>query len=217
MQIANHFLRTITAQVGLPNRCRGTHAQSPGSISNTSSAPMSPSLFLIVAAAAAATPEQAAPSSSLSKNPPPSDLCDTPGHRQFDFWVGRWNVHRADTDQLVARSVIQKVYRGCAVQENWMPLDGAGGGSLNSYRPKINEWRQFWTDAANEVHDYTGAWDGQRMLFTGTSVNETGGQRILRMTFERLRDGNVVQTGYESPDEGKSWETRYRLVYRRAP
>ena len=81
--------------------------------------------LLIMALAAQTAP---APPSG----PPPATLCHTAQHGQFDFWVGQWDVYRADTNQLVAHSLIEKLYNGCAVRENWMPLGGTGGGSLNS-------------------------------------------------------------------------------------
>jgi hypothetical protein len=147
---------------------------------------------------------------------PTSKQCNTAAHRQFDFWVGRWKVYRADNDKLVADSLIEKLYNGCAVRENWMPLHGLGGGSLNSYEPRHKRWRQFWTDSANEVHDYLGSWDGKRIVMTGTSESPAGRKARLRMTYEQLRSGDVVQTGYVSPDGGKNWKLDYKLVYRRA-
>src|SRR5688572_25628693 len=75
--------------------------------------------------------------------------CATPEHRQFDFWVGRWDVYRSDTNQLVARSLIENLYNGCAIRENWMPTGGAGGGSLNSYRTAERRWRQIYTSSGN--------------------------------------------------------------------
>ena len=56
-------------------------------------------------------------------------------------------IRAEQADQLVAHSLIEKLYNGCAVRENWMPLSGAGGGSLNSYRPEKKQWEQYWTDS----------------------------------------------------------------------
>ena len=53
----------------------------------------------------------------------------------FDFWVGEWDVYPSGKDLLVAHSKIEKLYAGCAIRENWMPLKGAGGGSLNTLDP----------------------------------------------------------------------------------
>jgi hypothetical protein len=154
---------------------------------------------------------------SLSPNGPPSaNLCDMPGHHQFDFWVGRWDVFRPDTGQQVARSLIEKLYGGCAVRENWMPLQGTGGGSLNMYRPVTKDWRQIWTDSANNLNDYVGRMSGQSLVFTGTSADPAGQITRARMTYEPLADGSVVQTGYRYSRAKKRWELQYQFIYRSA-
>jgi hypothetical protein len=147
---------------------------------------------------------------------PPANICDSPQHHQLDFWVGRWDVYRPDTDKLVAHSLIEKLYNGCAVRENWMPLLGQGGGSLNSYRPSEKLWRQVWTDSAGDLNEYSGGLDNGVMVLTGTSSPIRGKPVPIRMTYEAKGDGSVVQTGYQSSDGGKSWQLGYQFVYRRS-
>ena len=147
---------------------------------------------------------------------PPPPTCQTAEHKQFDFWVGKWDVYRSDTNQLVARSLIEKLYGGCAVRENWMPFGGTGGGSLNSWRPAEKRWRQTWTDSGNNWNEYVGGFEGARMVLTGSSAKAGGAALPVRMTYEAMADGSVVQTGYQSTDAGKSWSLTYQYVYRPA-
>jgi hypothetical protein len=161
----------------------------------------------IVLAVLAAATAPAAP-------PPPS--CDSAEHRQLDFWVGRWDVYRPDTGKLVAHSLIENLYGGCAIRENWMPLQGTGGGSLNSYRPDEKKWRQVWTDSVNNLNEYAGGLENGVMDLTGVSHPASGPPVPIRMTYEAKPDGSVVQTGYQSSDGGKSWQLRYQFVYRKA-
>ena len=149
--------------------------------------------------------------------PPPATLCQTPEHSQFDFWVGKWDVYRADTNQLVAHSLIEKLYNGCAVRENWMPLQGGGGGSLNSYRPDKKQWVQVWTDSGNNINRYAGGLEAGKMVLTGTSEAANGAVSSQRMVYEVLADGSVSQTGYVSKDDGKSWQLSYKFIYRHPP
>lgn len=142
--------------------------------------------------------------------------CDTPSHHQFDFWIGEWDVYRPDNNQLVAHSKIEKLYAGCAVRENWMPLAGAGGGSLNSYRPKTGEWRQVWTDSANEVHEYSGRWTGTMLAMEGRSTGADDAVKRIRMTYEPRPKGNVIQTGYHWDEQAKDWALDYQFDYRRS-
>ncbi len=147
-----------------------------------------------------------------SSTPPPA--CDSPEHKQFDFWVGQWDVYRTDTNQLVARSLIEKLYGGCAVRENWMPIGGTGGGSLNSWRPADKKWLQTWTDTGNNWNEYAGGMEGGAMVLTGTSAKAVGTAMPVRMTYEAKPDGSVVQTGYQSTDGGKTWAVQYQYAYR---
>ena len=57
--------------------------------------------------------------------------CNSPESHQWDFWVGSWEVHPKGADQVIAHSLIEKRYTGCAIRENWMPLgkEVAGGGA----------------------------------------------------------------------------------------
>jgi hypothetical protein len=172
--------------------------------------------MLVHAVAAAAAVIQTPP--AAPSGPPPATLCQSQEYRQFDFWVGRWDVYRTDTNQLVAHSLIEKLYNGCAVRENWMPLPGQGGpgGSLNSYRPDTKQWVQYWTDSGNNLNEYAGAVEDGKMVLTGTSHAANGAERPQRMVYEGLPDGSVTQTGYVSPDGGKTWNLNYKLAYRRA-
>jgi len=153
---------------------------------------------------------------ALQAATPASPACDTPDHKQFDFWVGNWDVYRTDTDQLVAHSLIEKLYGGCAVRESWMPIGGTGGGSLNSWRPAEKKWRQAWTDSGNNWNEYVGGLKVGVMVLTGTSAKAAGTAVPIRMTYEAKSDGSVIQTGYQSSDGGKSWSLQYQYAYRPA-
>src|ERR1041384_6491566 len=85
-----------------------------------------------VSGAALAQSQQAPP----APPPTPAPACTSAQHRQFDFWVGRWDVYPTGKDKLVAHSLIEKLYSGCVIRENWMPLNGSDGGSLNTYDPE---------------------------------------------------------------------------------
>src|SRR5580692_2052737 len=83
----------------------------------------------------------------LAAPAPAPQACTSPETRQFDFWVGKWDVYATSKpDQKVASSIIEKLYHGCAIRENWMPLSDNPGGSMNAYSPEKRLWRQFWAD-----------------------------------------------------------------------
>ena len=144
--------------------------------------------------------------------------CDSPESHQFDFWVGRWQVFPTNQPQRhVADSLIEKLYSGCAVRENWMPLKGDEGGSLNSYVPETKEWRQVWVDATGAWVDFKGGWDGDRMVLMGRWPQPGHPDRLSRTTYTLQADGAVRQFGETSDDQGKTWSPDFDFLYRRAP
>ena len=153
---------------------------------------------------------------SIAPPAPRPPACETAQHRQFDFWVGRWDVYPTGSDQLVAHSLIERLYGGCAIRENWMPLQGTGGGSLNSWRPAEGRWRQLWADSANSWTEYVGGLDGEAMVLTATGTMPDGSPALLRMTYTRGADGSVRQLGTRSTDGGRTWQPNYDFTYRPA-
>lgn len=146
-------------------------------------------------------------------SPPPPPACTGQEHRQFDFWVGDWTVTPTGKDQPVANSLIEKLYAGCAVRENWMPFKGTGGGSLNNYVD--GKWRQTWVDAANSRVEFEGGLVDGKMVLTGfwKGVNGPGKDALIRMTYSKNADGSVRQHGEQSTDGGKSWSTNFDFTY----
>jgi hypothetical protein len=154
-------------------------------------------------------------SSGGSTSPAP---CTSAENRQFDFWVGRWDVYPKKSPQKkVAQSLVEKLYSGCAIRENWMPIaPGGDGGSLNSYRPENGVWRQTWTDSGGAWVEFTGKWNGTAMVLDGIWPQPGHPKQRTRMTYTALPGGAVEQLGESSDDDGKSWQPSFDLIYRPA-
>src|SRR5688572_18661571 len=66
-----------------------------------------------------------------SPTPPPKPFdCSAPEHRQFDFWLGEWdvvpnpetrpaNAPAPPPGRKPASNVIEKAHSGCVLVENW--------------------------------------------------------------------------------------------------
>ncbi len=147
---------------------------------------------------------------------PAKPACDTPESHQFDFWVGKWEVFpKAHPDKKVANSLIEKLYDGCAVRENWMPLRGPGGGSLNAFLPAAGVWRQTWLDTGGFA-DFKGGFNGKAMVITGLWPQPGHPDQLTRMSYTPRPDGSVEQAGESSDDGGKTWQPSFDLIYRKA-
>ncbi|MBX3480365.1 MAG: hypothetical protein KF842_08190 [Caulobacter sp.] len=159
---------------------------------------------------------QTPPPSAAPAKPPPA--CQEPERRQFDFWVGEWDVYPTGKDNLVAHSRIESLYGGCAVRENWMPLKGTGGGSLSAFVPADKGWRQTWTDSSGGWVEFTGGWTGEALVLEGSwpGAVTPGQPALVRMTYTKGADGSVRQFGEGSTDDGKTWAPNFDFTYRPA-
>jgi len=80
----------------------------------------------------------------IGDHSPGSKGCSAEGYRQFDFWVGKWDVFGFG-NTLVGTSVIESELGGCAIEENWTAAFGGGTGkSLNTYDAATGTWSQLW-------------------------------------------------------------------------
>ena len=165
-------------------------------------------LFFTLAALAAA-------GEASAQSPPPSP-CASAGHRAFDFWVGRWDVYRTDTNALVAHSLVERMYDGCAIRESWMPHGRAGGGSLSAWDPAARRWRQTWVDSANTHASFEGGVENGAMVLTGRwlGYNGPGTEVLARMTYSRRDGGAVSQRVEVSTDAGRTWSLAADFLYR---
>ena len=145
--------------------------------------------------------------------PPAPPACTGPEHNQFDFWLGEWEVTPTGKSNVVASSRIEKLYSNCAVRENWMPLKGTAGGSLNNYVG--GRWHQTWVDAANSRVEFVGGLVDGKMVLVGEwqGVNGPGKDAIIRMSYSKNADGSVRQHGEQSTDFGLSWSTNFDFTY----
>ena len=172
----------------------------------------------ILAAAVVAASGVAPAQTQQAAAPPatPAPACTSAEHRQFDFWVGRWDVYPTGKEKLVAHSLIESLYSGCVIRENWMPLSGTEGGSLNTYDPADRRWHQVWMDAANGRVSFDGRLQDEKMILTGNwrGAITPGQDGLVRMTYSKLDGGAVRQFGEISTDKGKSWKPFFDFTYR---
>ena len=149
---------------------------------------------------------------------PPAATCSEPAWRQFDFWIGAWDVRGNDgAAQLKGRNTIRRV-DGCALLEEWVGAKGTTGHSLNVFDAADGKWHQFWTDSSGSVLRLSGGLVGDEMVMTGVSPSANGGApQQQRITWSPRPDGSVRQH-WESSDDGRTWSTAFDGIYRhRAP
>src|SRR4051795_7631704 len=66
--------------------------------------------------------------------------------RDFDFWLGEWDVF-GPQERQAGRNSITALYGGGAIAEHWHGAGDVEGHSLNAYDPATDRWRQTWVDS----------------------------------------------------------------------
>jgi hypothetical protein len=145
----------------------------------------------------------------------PAAACTTPEYRQFDFWIGDWDVTDLKTGQHAGSSRIEQLYGSCALRENWSEA-GFAGGSLNIYSRADGQWHQTWVDQNGALREFVGGFEHGQMILVAHSVSPTQPSRpiLVRMTFTPNSDGSVRQYSDYSDDDGHAWKYRYDYLYR---
>jgi hypothetical protein len=164
-----------------------------------------------------AAPAPAAPAAAASP-------CALPEMRQFDFWVGEWELvsrfRRPDgtwTDERATDSV-HPVLNGCALYQDWKgtvagePLHGV---SLTSYAPDRHQWQQAWSDDSGpSLYDFTGGMEGDRMVLS-RQVTVDGKSAVRRQVFQNIQPDAFDWAYEQSLDSGKSWAPLWTIRYTR--
>ena len=143
----------------------------------------------------------------------PSSCADL-AYRQFDFWLGDWNVTTPD-GRLVGREHVEKRYGGCVIQENWTGLRGGTGSSFNIYDANRKVWHQTWVDSMGTLLVLEGGLRHGRMILSGDQVQKDGGHILNRITWIPGRK-TVQQVWDVSKDGGKTWKVIFDGVYKQA-
>jgi hypothetical protein len=135
--------------------------------------------------------------------------CTAVEWRQFDFWLGDWDV-RNDEGELLGSNTITRVARGCGLLENWRGRGGGRGMSLNTYDDAGHKWTQRWVgDGATLLLE--GGFEGGAMVLIGTGTRNTPKGPVMdRITWTPLPDGRVLQHWDITSDGGKIWQAAFK-------
>ena len=145
---------------------------------------------------------------------PPSKPCASAVHRQFDFWVGRWNVTEAG--QPAGHNDIQLILNDCVLFENWTGAQGGIGKSLNYYSAIDGLWHQQWVDGNGGSLSLAGKFENGAMRLEGLRP-ATAKQPAMRhrITWTPLPGGKVRQLWESTPADSEKWTAQFDGLYER--
>ena len=151
-----------------------------------------------------------APGAAWAQNQPRGCLGDE--HRQFDFWVGEWDVFNPNGQQ-VGTNRITRTLGDCVLEENWEGRSGSIGTSYNMYDSRTGRWHQTWVDNGGLLLLLDGGLEDGKMVLTDDQTGPDGTGVVHRITWQPLADGNVRQHWEQSSDGGESWRTVFEGTY----
>jgi len=139
-------------------------------------------------------------------SPQPSPApCASPEHRQFDFWVGDWNVKDTATGAPAGHNLITLEQGSCVLQEHWTDSGGSTGTSFNIYYAGDKQWHQTWVDSTGLLLRLDGGLVDGKMVLTGKRVNRAGKVVTDRIVWTPEPNGDVRQVWDYTADDGKTW------------
>ncbi len=144
--------------------------------------------------------------------------------RQFDFWVGEWDVNlrmiQKDLswkDSVKAKAKIYPILDGKAILELWdsKPIKGF---SLRYYDPDQKKWVLYlnWpSNSRSTIGSLSGSFRHGRGQFFSTSQQPGGKEMISRYTFCDITAKSLRWDDAFSRDGGKTWTNNWIMEFSR--
>jgi hypothetical protein len=137
-----------------------------------------------------------------------------PEARQFDFWIGDWEVFSPD-GKKAGENRIESMAEGWGLLENWIGGGGYTGKSLNTWLPQKKQWQQFWVGAGDALLLSGGLNEKGEMVLVGQATDRAGKEVINRITWTPNADGTVRQHWESATDGGATWTKVFDGLYRK--
>ncbi len=155
---------------------------------------------------------------ATTQHPPPP--CTQPEQRQFDFWVGNWDLTwPGNTPGEIAHgtNTIQRVMKGCVVVENFsggdsMPLRGM---SVSAFDGRTHKWKQTWVDNQGGYLDFIGEFRDGKMILGREAIRPDGAHVLQRMVYKNIAADEFDWSWEASKDGGKTWQVQWPIHYKR--
>ncbi len=146
--------------------------------------------------------------------------CSAPEAKQFDFWLGSWEVSWKDTTQTSGvasgTNTISKILNNCVIHEQFSGAPGSPliGKSYSVFNIRTKKWHQTWVDNAGAYLDFIGHWENDKMILS-RSVEIKGKTFVQRMVWYNISHEKFDWNWEGSKDGGKTWIVNWQISYNR--
>ena len=150
--------------------------------------------------------------------------------RDFDFWMGRWNVRNRrlaerlagsdDWDEFDAMVAARPLPGSLGNEDVFCSEYGGGfiGMSFRFYNPETGQWSIYWADTRRPGlldPPVIGSFSGDTGVFEGGDTLEGRPIRV-RFVWSRVGTPNPRWEQAFSDDGGETWETNWIMDFTRA-
>jgi len=139
--------------------------------------------------------------------------CTAPEYRQFDFWIGDWEVFDAASSAPVAHVVVERILDGCVLREDYQGANGTRGQSFSTYDTARHVWHQSWVTNRGQLLVIEGGLEGREMVLAGD--DPANGPRGRVRGVWTPDGGSVREVAVTSIDGGATWRPWFDLVFRK--
>ncbi|KAA3597988.1 MAG: hypothetical protein DWQ06_12880 [Calditrichaeota bacterium] len=152
---------------------------------------------------------------SAQENESPKSPCDFTEAKQFDFWVGEWNLTWADSGKGFNK--VEKILGSCVIQENFDGLESTPlkGISVSTYNKNLKKWQQTWVDNSGAYLDFVGEFADGKMILAREFTGKEGKKIMQRMVWFNITKNTLNWNWERSLDEGKTWKPLWQIHYTR--
>ena len=134
--------------------------------------------------------------------------------RQFDFWVGEWDLSWGDGETGTNSVYLDLADRVVVESFDARPTMDYQGISHSVYDRASACWKQTWVDTEGNYLDFVGGYSEGVMELRREALFE-GRVAVFRMRWFDIEPDSLSWAYERSDDGGESWTSVWAIAYRR--
>ena len=157
----------------------------------------------------------------FSQQPSPQpDPCAAKQQKQFEFWVGEWDLTwpgQKAGEMGHGTNSIRRIMDGCVVQENFSGGESMHlrGTSVSTFDARSGLWKQTWVDNEGGYLDFVGDFKDGQMILRREFTRQDGVKVMQRMVWKNITSSEMDWSWEASTDGGKTWKVNWPIHYKR--
>ncbi len=148
--------------------------------------------------------------------------CASPEFRQFDFWVGEWELSWPASETSGRKpgrgtNRIERALDDCVIVEHFVgtPSMDLRGMSVSTFNKRKGKWQQTWVDNSGGYLDFVGEFKDGQMILAREAVVSEARKFLQRMVWKNIQPDSLDWSWERSDDGGQTWKVLWPIHYQR--